>query len=798
MNDKDLIAIREAELARLRRQVELQQRAIETMRASVARGPAQSRAVTVGPRLKSPAPRPRRAPLPEVVSVPGWPSIVPPKSNLAPPPGLAAYSLAGSRAPVTAFAVFGLEGAALEQAVASVAERQRTAMNFVPVFLTDCADHVAFRRRGYVFEYFPPNGATLPTSREDVQPKLGLVEAKWNVELRVNLGLPWFDRDGRSLEQRYLAARAAFAAGKFATAQDTLGDFASEAQRQSKKRVHGRPLPRPTASIVIVSNVDREGVELALKSLSRQISKKNIELVIVDNGNPGIESIAGRLIPRFTFIKAPFDIGCSAGRNLGAHYATAPYIIFLDDDGVAEEGCVEALLACMVETGALAVRGRVTPLTLPENGSAHYDRGLTRVPSVIDCEGVSIWRREPFVEMGGFDPLLVGHEGLALCCKLWRFEGPLAFLYEPNAVLKHDYAANPASTTAKGLRHKLNDEYLSYLGLRHQEIRSAYHKLRADPLSSYSSVARLYYCLSDKVTGPTVSVLTTARNASLFVEEYTKSWKSQRDGNFELVFVDDRSDDGTLDRAVALWDGDDRFRPRVNAGSGRGAALNTAMSLATGDICLIADVDDLSIPERILRTRIFFAEVPEYDCMSFIAFNEQNPWRYGPPRSLYVDDVRVRQLFGMPVQFPAFAFRRNRLTARFDETLSAGIDCEWLYRNSRSMQLKGRIIFVPAVYYREHDAQISRTGGQQQREVRRRSIERSFEEVLGDLDSEDRRFIEILTGTRSATAHDKASLAAWVAKFLDRNRRCRVYDPPVLERALHEGLREVTIHAARN
>ena len=57
--------------------------------------------------------------------------------------------------------------------------------------------------------------------------------------------------------------------------------------------------------------------------------------------------------------------------------------------------------------------------------------------------------------------------------------------------------------------------------------------------------------------------------------------------------------------------------------AGRGAALNTALRHARVDLCLIADVDDLSIPVRIEMTRNYFASNPQADCMSFVAFKSQ-------------------------------------------------------------------------------------------------------------------------------------------------------------------------------
>ena len=188
MNDKDLIAIREAELVRLRRQVELQERTIETMRGALGRKRDRPRVVNVGPRLETAEGKRASPPVPEVAAAPGWPSARLPKSRLSPPPGLAAYSLAGAKAPVTAFAVFGLEGGALEQAVANVSERQRTAMNFVPLFLTDSADHEPFRRRGYVFEHFPEAVYGDVASALAFQERLLVAWKKWAAGSLIDIG----------------------------------------------------------------------------------------------------------------------------------------------------------------------------------------------------------------------------------------------------------------------------------------------------------------------------------------------------------------------------------------------------------------------------------------------------------------------------------------------------------------------------------------------------------------------------------------------------------------------------------
>jgi glycosyltransferase involved in cell wall biosynthesis len=147
------LLVAEHELHLARKRIEQQQQTIEALARNLKRT-ASARTATIAPATDEAR---RAPPTPDAMPLApgdGWPSLPMPKTPLPPPPGLGAQSLAGGKTKVVAFAVFGLEGEALEAAVRSVADRQRQAMDFVPVFLTDSPVHDVFRRRGYAFEYF--------------------------------------------------------------------------------------------------------------------------------------------------------------------------------------------------------------------------------------------------------------------------------------------------------------------------------------------------------------------------------------------------------------------------------------------------------------------------------------------------------------------------------------------------------------------------------------------------------------------------------------------------------------------
>lgn len=384
---------------------------------------------------------------------PNWPGKPMPQRALEPHPGHLHLHLRNTGAKVIAFALFGLDPAELEAEVARVAEQQALQGNFIPVFLADSRDSEAFRRRGYVFEYFPDAQTALTgQGLAALQPRLDFLESKWGIDLFINLGVPAgspIRRETRPPRERYLEAKARFSTGRFASAQTLLAGFTEDTLAAAKVRPFGRQPTDPVASIVVVSHRDHAGVESGLSSIARQIEAARFEVILVDNGNASLARLGRKLFRAGINIEVGFNAGCSGARNVGAAVARAPFLIFLDDDGITGEGCIDALLDCIHSTGAVAVRGRVEPLTSPDLKGAHYDLGRARVPALITCEGVSVWNREAYLAAGGFDPLLAGHEGVALCARLWRFHGPAGFVYEPSAVLFHDYAPDAKGTVRK-------------------------------------------------------------------------------------------------------------------------------------------------------------------------------------------------------------------------------------------------------------------------------------------------------------------------------------------------------------
>lgn len=99
---------------------------------------------------------------------------------------------------------------------------------------------------------------------------------------------------------------------------------------------------------------------------------------------------------------------------------------------------------------------------------------------------------------------------------------------------------------------------------------------------------------------PLISIVMPFRNAAATLPEALESVMAQSFGDWELLAVDDHSDDGSADVVRTCCDGDRRVRLISNAGSpGVVGASRTAGKEAAAEWLARMDSDDVSHPERL-------------------------------------------------------------------------------------------------------------------------------------------------------------------------------------------------------
>ena len=578
------------------------------------------------------------------------------------------------------------------------------------------------------------------------------------------------EQDVADLRRAFDAAREARTKGRFDDALRLVEGFTERLAEVSARHLFGQPPTRPGLSIVVLSHRDHPDVDRALEALAADCAGQTHELILVDDGNSALFDSAKRHFPSFLGLKPPFSIGCAAGRNLGALLARGPAVTFLDDDGIIEPGCLAALQLCMAETGAVAVRGKVVPHT-GGIGEGHYDLGAVRRPTFINCEGVSIWQRDCFLQAGGFNPLLAGHEGNDLCARLWRFHGPLAFVYEPDAILRHDYASDIAHVDLKRAAIADNRAFVEFSSREPFRVASGIGNLLRRKHAS-RLVTRIWDRGSTAASklDDWVSILVVTSDSRTHLEAFSESLRRQQNQRFELVFVDQSPGNRNAAAMRQVWSDDDRLICLDGSSMTAGAALNLAMSHARHDICLLSYVEDISTVRRIDLTLAHLAADPGAACVSFLTFNEAEVFgRMAGSDKDGLNDVNLRILPGSEPEWSTFAFRKTLFTVPFEAAAEVDLHRTWLWRNLESTVIRGLVDPTPLVYSPRPPPDAA---------ARLQLMESA------------RRTISILSGTTAGRGGAEL-LRVFSQRVLLRNASADLYDQRILRRFLSRQLKRL-------
>lgn len=120
--------------------------------------------------------------------------------------------------------------------------------------------------------------------------------------------------------------------------------------------------------------------------------------------------------------------------------------------------------------------------------------------------------------------------------------------------------------------------------------------------------------MNSENTNPVVSVILPTHNRRNYLAESVDSVLRQTFENFELIVVDDASDDETPAFLDGLAKRDGRVRViRTNENLGCNGARNLALERVRGSYVALIDDDDLALPERLERTVEGFSSSPNVD-----------------------------------------------------------------------------------------------------------------------------------------------------------------------------------------
>jgi len=235
-------------------------------------------------------------------------------------------------------------------------------------------------------------------------------------------------------------------------------------------------------------------------------------------------------------------------------------------------------------------------------------------------------------------------------------------------------------------------------------------------------------------TAPSISVLMPAYNASAFIRQSVQSVLAQTYEDFELLVVNDGSTDDTRDILARI--DDPRIRVLDN-GANRGvvASRNRAMSEARGQYIAIHDADDISMPGRFLRQKMFLDEHPGIAAVcAQQSVTEKGAIRFIRPKA-DTDPSVVRAMlhFSNPVGHSSVMFRRSaadHLSEYQREAYSYAEDFDFLHRLLTVGEICELEDFL--VIYRRHDGNISTIRRKTMLELTAKVLGEAYDRLLGE------------------------------------------------------------------
>jgi GT2 family glycosyltransferase len=173
------------------------------------------------------------------------------------------------------------------------------------------------------------------------------------------------------------------------------------------------------------------------------------EVIVVDNASSdGTPVRLKERFPKVRLLRVPFNIGAAA-RNLGVHRVQTSYVAFSDDDTAWAAGSLKTacdLLDFFPRVASITARvlvgreGREDPVSALMSASPLPSKGLPGRALLGFLAGASVFRRNAFLEAGGYEPrFFLGGEETLLAYDLavagWRmlYSDRLTVYHYPSA-----------------------------------------------------------------------------------------------------------------------------------------------------------------------------------------------------------------------------------------------------------------------------------------------------------------------------------------------------------------------------
>ncbi|MDE2416588.1 MAG: glycosyltransferase family 2 protein [Burkholderiales bacterium] len=212
---------------------------------------------------------------------------------------------------------------------------------------------------------------------------------------------------------------------------------------------------------------------------------------------------------------------------------------------------------------------------------------------------------------------------------------------------------------------------------------------------------------------PRVSVLMAVFNTASYLQEALTSISGQSFADFELIVVDDGSNDGSTQILRAFAATEPRMRLIVRENRGLISTRNELLQAANGELIAWMDSDDYSSTNRLALQVARFDAEPDLVCLGGFAqcIDPNGEYLNVERYPLEHQEILAEQQKGGAMRFPTTMMRRDAAlrAGGFREPFRIGEDFDLFLRLSEA----GQMANLPGViyFYRQHLSSVCSTLG---------------------------------------------------------------------------------------
>ncbi|WP_404445984.1 glycosyltransferase [Sutcliffiella horikoshii] len=209
------------------------------------------------------------------------------------------------------------------------------------------------------------------------------------------------------------------------------------------------------------------------------------------------------------------------------------------------------------------------------------------------------------------------------------------------------------------------------------------------------------------MTTELISIICTVKNGENTISNTIESVINQTFTNWELVIVDDGSNDGTVSILNRYKDRDNRVKLVLTDAIGRGKALNLAIENASGKYICNLDADDLMHPQKLSIQYKIITENPNYFLIStnseIIHGNGTPLWKEYSKDSSFLKRINHSILIGNQINHSSVIMNKVLLQelGGYDEGRSTQFDYElWLraFINNKEMGIINNVLTAKRIH----------------------------------------------------------------------------------------------------